>query len=206
MRSVENVEQAPVLSSALSIEEDELGLDEIILEGEFDLEAFFSEGSEEAASGHVSSNFLLELEKDAQESVQTVTEKVTVDTFQAGVELSSGVFSALGSFLGACGPLCLHGVGSLSPSLATSSNILPNTFSNFSVPGLDIQEDGSFRLEGNVQDLAQATGLSREDILSGKYSSLDILSLLFTAFCSEGLSMVFGFGLVDAVLDSILPG
>lgn len=181
--------------------------EEVFLNGSFDLASFFAfeDVSEPEIEVSVPAiNLITELQQNSAEAVASISTRITEETFFTGAQLASGVFSALGSFIGACGPLYVHGLGSLS-SVASSSNALGSSFPVLSASGLDIGSDGSFSLQGNVEDLAQATGFNTADILSGKYSALDIIQILLSAFFSEGVCFAFGLGLFDALLGAVLP-
>lgn len=183
---------------------------------EFDLFAFFGENKPtdkaEEETGEVyqskqtraqTPDLLVSLRDDANESIATLTTKVTADTFAAGASLTSSVFSALGSLVGSCGVFCAHSIGALGQAGSSLSGV--SGLSGMRMPGFSVDEHGHFHLDGNIDSLSKATGFSKSDWIAGKYSAQDILTAFFSAF-GEGIYCLFGFGLIDCLLDGLLPG
>lgn len=125
----------------------------------------------------------------------------------AGLGSVGSVFSSLSSIIGACGPICAHTLGALG-NAGSSLGSAGVGFSGLNMPGFSVDKNGNFSLSGNVDSLANSLGISQADLLSGKYSSQDILYRLFSTF-GEGIGLIFGFGLVemliDCLFDSFLP-
>lgn len=166
---------------------------EIVDSNFFDLEAFFDEKDVPESEA----DLLVTLRDDANNSIATLTSRVTAETFALGASLTSGVFSALGSLVGSCSGFCVHTLG----SLANISNFsLGSSFNGLSIPG--------FAIDGNVAALSQITGISPEELLAGKFSAEDILLALFSNFGS-GISLIFGVGFFEMIcgnlFDAFLP-
>lgn len=192
---------------------------EIIESQEFDLSVFFEEDTEGKHENNKENaedipgieqqplpDLLITLKNVSNESITTITSKVTAETFKAGVSMTSTVFSALSSLVGSCGVFCAHSLGSLGQA---GSNLAVNPgFSGIQMPNFGIDSKGNFHLKGNVDSLSKVTGISKSDLLSGKLSAENIFSTYFSIF-GEGLGLTFGFGLVDkfigCIFDCILP-
>ncbi len=160
---------------------------------EFDLDAFFAEDADDQPeTTDVVPNLLLTLHTDSDEAIATLTKKVTAETFTKGVALTTSVFSALGSVIGSCGIFCAHGTFGLS-----STGLGGNLASGFSV-----DSQGNYHLSGNLDTLSKSTGISKHNLLSGNYSAEDILTAFFSSF-GGGISMMFGFGIVDGIIGGL---
>lgn len=182
----------------------------IIESKEFDLSSFF--GTEEAREELESvvspqSNLFVTLKNDANESITTITTKVTAESFAAGASFTSNVLSALGALAGSCGVVCSHSLSALGKAgsgLSGVSGLASGTSSGFSM-----DNHGDFHLDGNLSALSKATGISKNDLVSGRFSSADILSRFLSVF-GEDISLIFGFGMVkmfaDCFFSSFLPG
>jgi len=180
--------------------------DEALTVDTFDFDAFFDE--EEAGSDDVletSNPDLINLKEtlaaESEQIVSTFTTKVSRDTFEKSSQYVSGVASVFSGLIGSCGPLCMHG-------LAGAMQAPVSGLSASGVPGLSFDGNGGFSLSGDVDSLSRATGFSRGDLLSGKYSAEQVLAALFDSF-GEGFGMLFGFGLInslaDMFFDSFMP-
>ena len=188
---------------------------------EFDLGAFFSDSDESNDSrieqdNEVPSNeavltpmpdLLVSLRDDANESIATFTIKVKAETFAAGASLTSSVFSTLGSLVGSCGVFCAHSfnaLGQAGSALSGASGLA----GGLNMPSFSVDDNGHFHLDGNIDSLSRATGISKGDLLTGKFSAENILTSFFSGF-GEGICMIFGFGLVgtfiDCLFDCFLP-
>lgn len=165
---------------------------------EFDLDAFFAEDADDQPeTTDVFPNLLLTLHNDSDETIATLTKKVTAETFTKGVALTTSVFSALGSVVGSCGLFCAHGLGSMvqgGTSGLSGTGLGSNLASGFSV-----DSHGNYHLSGNLDSLSRSTGISKHNLLSGNYSAEDILTAFFSSF-GGGISMMFGFGIVDGII------
>lgn len=165
--------------------------------------------NQELATAPSSADFLLTLRDDATESIQTITSKVTADTFTAGMSLTAGIFSTLGSIIGSCGLVCAH-MGALasagSSSLGASAGFggLGLGGSGFGNAGFSIDKYGNFHLSGSADSLSKATGIAKSDLLAGKFSVESLLASL-TTMLGDGISHVFGFGLVAFLIDQLIP-
>lgn len=175
----------------------------------FDLTQFFSEkdNEHEEALQLSAPELLVTLRDEAQQSITTLTTKITPASFATGVSLTSNVFSTLGSLVGSCGVFCAHSlsnIGSMSQGLSGA----PGLANGSTIPGFSVDKNGNVHIDGTVDSLSRATGISQRDLLSGKFSAANILMNFFSIF-GEGMSFIFGFGLAETVLDcffdSFLP-
>lgn len=152
------------------------------------------------------SDLLMSLQEDSNESITTLNSRVSAETFAAGASLASGVFSALQSIVGSCGVVCAHSLTSLA-KIGNPLGVTPG-LGNLNMPGFNINSNGFFNLSGDIDSLSNATGFSKKDLLSGKYSAEEILMAFFSSF-GESISMMFGFGLVGGIVnglfDAFLP-
>ncbi|MFZ1721477.1 MAG: hypothetical protein WAU07_03155 [Microgenomates group bacterium] len=189
----------------------EVGEDE--QEGFFDLNALYVEGDDELhpvgdvefseieATVPIDFDFVVTLQNDAEESIASLTSRVTAQTFEAGASLTAGVFSALGAIAGSCGAFCLHGIGGLAQAGGSGLGA-GSGFGGFGGAGFSVDGDGNFNLSGSVDSLSAATGFSKSDLLSGKVSAEDILASFFSAF-GDGMGLLFGFGFVGSLMDTL---
>jgi|GEM_PF-2119599 len=152
-------------------------------------------------------------EQDSDEELPQIFQKVEEkgkkrqEMFQKanpGLGSAGSFISSLSGILGACGPICAHTLGALG-STGSSLGSAGASFSGLSGPGFSVHKNGNFSLAGNVDSLAENLGISRADLLSGKYSAQDILYQLFSSF-GEGISLIFGFGLVECLIDTFFDG
>ncbi len=179
----------------------------------FDLNAFFDSNDSTESSGVTAgqdnldedekneADLLLTLLDESNESIATLTTKITAETFATGASLTSGVFSALGSIVGSCGIFCAHGLGSIAQVGSSGLGVAPGV-GGLNMPGFSVDGNGNFHLDGNIDSLSRATGISKNDLLSGKFSAEDILTAFFSVF-GEGISYIFGFGLIGGIIDAI---
>lgn len=114
----------------------------------------------------------------------------------AGLGSVGSVFSSLSSIIGACGPICAHTLG----ALGNASSSMGSFGAGIDMPGFSVDKNGNFSLSGNVDSLAHNLGVSKSDLLSGKYSAQEILYRLFSTF-GDSVSLVCGFGLVETLID-----
>lgn len=145
-------------------------------------------------------DLLLTLRDDANESIATITTQVSAESFAAGASLTSSIFSTLGSLVGKCGVFCAHSLSALGQ--AGSGFTGSSALAGLSMPGFSIDSHGNFRMDGNVDSLSRATGISRADLLAGKFSADEILTRFFAAF-GDGLGLMLGFGLLNSVVDCL---
>ena len=185
--------------------------EELISADDFDLGSFFAKPVEHTLlqannvepaeiAETATADLFVTLKDTAQESIVNLTKRVTADTFTTGAALTSQVFSSLGSFVGSCGLFCAHGLGAVAQAGSGMSGL--SGLGGLGNPGFSVDTNGNFHLEGDVNTLAKATGISRRDLVSGKFSAAEILSAIFTSF-GEGVSMLFGFGMVEGLIDSM---
>ena len=185
---------------------------EVIDSDEFDLSAFFDSEDEaqettDDESDVVSAteqaqpetpDLLVTLRGDANESIATLTTRITAESFAVGASLTSSVFSALGSLVGSCGLLCAHSLGALGQAgsgLFGASGLV----GGLDMPNFSVDRYGNFHLDGTVNQLSKATGISSGDLLSGKFSAEDILGSFFAVF-GESAGLLFGFGLFEILM------
>lgn len=168
---------------------------------EFDLDAFFAEDADDQPeTTEVVPNLLLTLHNDSDEAIATLTKKITAETFTKGVALTTSVFSALGSVVGSCGLFCAHGLGSIVQGGA--SGLSGGGLGGNLASGLSVDSQGNYHLSGNLDTLSKNTGISKHNLLSGNYSAEDILTAFFSSF-GGGVSMMFGFGIVDGIIGGL---
>lgn len=185
--------------------------EELTFSDDFDVDAFFSNSELNEDSGtqdvlddeFADAEFLLTLRNDADEAITTISSNVTAENFAKGAVLATSVFSVLGSIIGSCGVFCAHGLGAVAQ--AGSSGLTMAGSTGLGMPGFNIDEHGNFHLDGNINSLSQATGISKSDLLSGKFSPEDILVTFFSAF-GESMAMMFGVGLVEGIIDTVFDG
>lgn len=175
----------------------------------FDLASFFGQESSQEpdtedaidTSGKIieqteTPQLLITLRDTSNESIATLTSRVTAETFAVGASFTSGVFSALGSLVGSCGVFCAHGLGALAQTSSISSG-----FSGLVTPGFHIDSHGHFHIDGDIDSLSKMTGFSKHDLLMGKFSSEEILKAFFDNF-GGGMSLLFGVGFLELLSDS----
>jgi hypothetical protein len=182
---------------------------EVLNSDGFDLSTFFGLESEEETSHAVDQplpDLLLTLRNDSNESIATITAKVTAEKFAAGASLTSSIFSALGSIVGSCGVFCVHSLGAVAQAGSSLSGA--TGIGGLNMPGFSVDRHGNFHLDGNIDSLSRATGISKSDLLSGRFSAEDVLTRFFTVF-GGNIGLVFGFGLAEMLIgcmfDCILP-
>lgn len=185
---------------------------ELLSADEFDLKGFFvteasrenSELDQSTATHQLADepDLLIELKSEATEAVAVLSSKITQESFKAGVSLSSGVLSALGSLVGACGPFCMHGLGSLA-SVGTTSTSGFSLMGGAGLSSISRDTKGNLNLGLESAALARATGISQEQLLSGRYSAADILSLFLDVFGTGIQTCVFG--ILDVFMDALIP-
>jgi hypothetical protein len=133
---------------------------------------------------------------------------VTASSFAAGASLTSSVFTALNSLVGSCGIFCVHSLGSLSkmPSLLSGGagvgglgGGLASSGGGFKMPNFRTDKHGNFHLDGNIDMLSRATGISKKDLMSGRFSAEDILVAFFSVF-GDGIGAVFGLGIIESLV------
>jgi len=208
-----------------TVQDDEMMVldEEIGDSNDFDLDAFFEADdanvakkiTEESGKDDLMEELILPtlpellvtLRDDANESIATLTTNITAESFAAGAALTTTVFSALGSLVGSCGVLCVHSLGAMGQATSGLSNA-SGLSTGLSVPGFNVDSNGNFHLDGNIDTLSRSTGISKNDLLSGKFTAEDILSSFFSAFGS-GLNAFLGVGLVGMLIgcmfDSFIP-
>jgi hypothetical protein len=113
------------------------------------------------------------------------------------------LFSSLSGIIGSCGVACFGGLAHAA-SAGTSGLSAASGLGSLGMPGLSVDEHGHIRFEGSLDSLSSATGLSKADLLSGKFSINDILMRFFSVF-GEGVCNVFGFGLIECLIDGLIP-
>lgn len=170
----------------------------------FNLDSFFDDVDEEEEPNrneNAKPNLLLTLRDDSNESISTISSKITAETFAVGATLTSGVFSALSSIVGSCGIFCSHTLGSLaqSSSIGLSGSL---GLGGLDMPNFNIDSYGNFKIDDSIDSLSNATGVSKKDLMAGRYSTDDILSIFFNSF-GQGISMIFCFGIIDELFNSI---
>lgn len=164
----------------------------------------------EKTANESTADFLLTLHDDATQSIKTITSKVTADSFSAGMTLTAGIFSSLGSLIGSCGLVCAHSLGALasagSGGLGASAGLGGLGFGSGigGQPGLSIDKYGNFHLSGSADALSKASGIAKSDLLAGRFSIESLLASL-TSVLGDGISQVFGFGLIAFLIDRLIP-
>lgn len=192
------------LISRPSEHEEQKGFD---LSEDFDQAAFFGKplNEQEQAREEEQKDFILSLQDESEKTVATFSAKVTADTFAAGASLTTGLLSGLGSFISACGAFCLHGLGGTTSGLGGLGFGLGSAAGHaHGLGGLNVDSHGNFRLSGSLDSLSRSTGLSRHDLLSGKYSAEGIVAALMDCF-GKGVGAIFGFSLVETLIDGLIP-
>lgn len=199
LQSAETFDLDSFFSRAMGIEDTDLFSenDEDLENPEDNAVAVMAEESKE-------SSLLQTLQNDASESIATVSTRITADTFAVGSAMTTSVFSALGSLVGSCGVFCAHGLSSIAQAGTSGLSLSTPALGGVKMPGFSVDRFGNFSLEGDIDSLSQATGLSKNDLLAGKFSAEQILFSFFEAF-GQGISMLFGFGLLDCIMDSLFP-
>jgi hypothetical protein len=137
-----------------------------------------------------------------KESVKT-SERLANVSF-GGLSAIGGALGSLMSVVGACGPICFHALGSMASAGSSGLSMATPGFGGLNMSGFSVDKNGNFRLSGNIDALSQATGLSREALLSGKYSAQDILTTFFSIL-GEGICCIFCFGLIEVLINGLIP-
>lgn len=142
----------------------------------------------------------------AGETQAAFTSKISADTFAMGEALASQTLSWLGNLAGLCGPLCSHGLmsvlsasggsmgGGMSGSLFGSADGLLAGSAAEALPPFDWK--------------TAATELEKHGAFwygDQKISWADLVSI-WSKVLGESLGQLFGFGIIDCLLDGLLPG
>ncbi|MDQ3008323.1 MAG: hypothetical protein M3Q81_01880 [bacterium] len=173
---------------------DDVANEEVLAAEDFDAASFFS-----AVNADEATTLLTQLHTQSEETVALFSRNVTAETFAAGAQLSSGFLSALTAIAGACGPLCLHGIGAAASMGGGAAGL------NGSLGGANmLGGNGSNPTYQALENLFSKKGISSQDIASGKVS-LDELWALLSESLGQGVYMAFGFGFVESLLDTIIP-
>lgn len=141
------------------------------------------------------------------DKTQTVfTSKISADTFAAGEALASQTLSWLGNLVGACGPLCSHGLmsalsasggsvgGGVGGSLFGSADGLFTGSAANALPPFD-WKTAATELEKNGAFWYGDQKINWADLVS-----------VWSRVLGESLGQLFGFGIIDCLLDGLLPG
>jgi hypothetical protein len=133
---------------------------------------------------------------------KTAKEKASV--LENSVTTASGMLGAMSGFFSNASSFCAHCV--VSTAAASSSGVSSGIsaaggLGGFGAPQFSIGPDGSYTLTGTVDDIARATGRSREDILAGNVDASELLTAFYDQL-GEWVGMVFVFGMVRGLLDS----
>lgn len=147
-------------------------------------------------------DLLITLRDESNKSIATLSKKVTAESFALGASFTSGIFSTLTSMVGSCGVFCAHGIGALAQAGGNGLGLAAPNLGGISSPGFSVDNKGNFRLDGNIDSLSKATGISKKNLLSGKFSAEDIFASFISAF-GESLPAIFGFNLVTNIIDGI---
>ncbi len=196
--------------------------DELLNVETFDLTSFFEKSQEERIDENIDDiqaidaqkslepkevNLLLSLRDDSGKLVQSFSTKVSAEAFNKTSSFMSGAALLMNSLLGSCGVICAHSLAALGQA-GSGLPELPGLASGLNMSGFSVDDQGNFHLDGNIDTLSNTTGISKEDLLAGKFSADDILISYFSTF-AEGVGILFGFGLVgklfDCFFDSFLP-
>jgi hypothetical protein len=140
----------------------------------------------------------------AQKTEDHFEKRVNVQALDKGLNVVGNLVSIFGQLAASCGPLCLHalsGAGSAMGSAASASSGLGGLAS--AAGGLKFDGNGNVSFSGSVGELARKTGYSADAIKSGAVSVSDLIAALSISF-GQGVSAVFGFGLID-VFANIIP-
>ncbi len=202
-------------SQEQSIDQDsELSVSDLAAESFFS--AFFDDSEEPGRNSGDDENFefvavdpglLEQLQNMAQQTEETFSERVTVESFNKGVQMVGGLVSLFGQLAASCGPLCLHALsGASSLASAGGAGGISSGFAGLGSvsSGLSFDGAGNVSFSGSVDDLSWQTGVSKSDILSGKFSSDDLLARLVEGF-GNGAAHLLGFGLIDIFVGFLVP-
>jgi hypothetical protein len=134
--------------------------------------------------------------------------KIRADTFAVGESMASQTLGWLQNIVGACGPLCSHGL--ISALSANGSSV---------TRGLGSGLFGS----GNGLDSSTGTGVGSLPPFDWKMAATELekngafwygdqkiswsdLVTIWSKVLGESLGQLFGFGIIDCLLDGLLPG
>lgn len=137
----------------------------------------------------------------AEAGQQRFTKSVTASSFQAGASLAESTIGWLGTAIGACGPLCFHGLSAAGSALGSGGigggmrgGLGEGLFGGQASSGFDwgsaaleLERSGSFWLGDR------------------KVTWQDLL-WVWSHSMSEGLYHMLGFGIIDCIIDGLLPG
>ena len=142
----------------------------------------------------------------AGETQAAFTNKISADTFAMGEALASQTLSWLGNLVGACGPLCSHGLMSALSASGGSvgSGVGGSLFG--SVDGMFAGSAANALLPFDWK--TAATELEKNGAFwygDQKISWADLVSV-WSRVLGESLGQIFGFGIIDCLLDGLLPG
>ena len=137
-----------------------------------------------------------------QEAVKTSERLSTVSLI--GLSSIGGALNSLMSVVGACGPLCFHTLSAVASASSSGISLASPGTGGFNSTGFNVDRNGNFKLSGNIHSLSSATGLSKEALLSGKYSAQDILTTFLSVF-GEGMYHICCFGLIECLMNTLIP-
>lgn len=132
---------------------------------------------------------------------QRFTKSVTANSFQVGASLAESTMSWLGTAVGACGPLCFHGLSSAGS--VVGSGRISGGFGNGIGGGLFGGESSSgFDWSTAARELERSGSFWFGD---RKVTWHDLM-WIWSHTVSEGLYHMLGFGIIDCLIDGLIPG
>ncbi len=152
----------------------------------------------------------LNLAQNIQDFIVRVDSRVTSGAFESALGAAAYAMSGLGSLLSSLCVACgAHGLSAVSAASQVGTGLgSASGIGGLGGFGFNTDGFGNFSLSGNLDALSGRTGISKADLLSGKFSADDIMVAFLSAF-GEGMSLIFGFrlitGLIDAMFNSFLP-
>lgn len=189
-------------------------LEEEEADEEFSLEDFFAETEQSEAIGDNTNKvetggFLTSLIEETEKNRQSIIPKLNFGDIAKGLSFTGSFFNMLGNFGGTCGVVCAHtlaGAGSAIGNVGSSmplAGLGPMSLGSNNPFGFNVDANGNYSLSGNIDELSKKTGLSKSDLLSGKYTADDIF-LSFVHSITNGFCQVFCFGIVNTLVEGFI--
>lgn len=147
------------------------------------------EGTERAPSEP--QTVLFTLRDDAEQVIASFSATVTASRYEAGAKMTSEAFSLLGILAQSCGAFCMHGAHMLS-SVSSAGGV--------GLPSVSSMAGGKLHVDGHIDSVSSATGLSRSRLLTNNFSLEEAMGSMYEMW--QGLLKV-NLGFVEMFAGSL---
>lgn len=134
---------------------------------------------------------LFTLRDDAQKVIASFSATVNESRYETGAKMTSEAFSLLGILAQSCGAFCLHGAQMLSAVPSAGGVGLPSVSS---------MAGGKLHVDGHIDSVSSATGLSRSRLLTNNFSMEQAMGSMYEMW--QGLLKV-NLGFVEMFAGSL---